>query len=94
MPGTSRATRYPKYERTDEVLFSLAYNQHELGKQGEAVKRYQELIKRYPKSRFVPDTWVQLGDHAFDHFGQRLARAKDHIDKEATDKEDGYQQRC
>jgi len=67
--------RYPKYERTDEVLFSLAYNLHELGKQGEAVKRYQELIKRYPKSRFVPDTWVQLGDHAFDHNDLEGARS-------------------
>lgn len=66
---------YPKYERTDEVLFSLAYNLHELGKQGEAVKQYQELIKRYPKSRFVPDTWIQLGDHAFDHNDLEGARA-------------------
>ncbi|MFZ5468444.1 MAG: tetratricopeptide repeat protein [Myxococcota bacterium] len=57
---------YPAYERKDEVLFSLGYNQYEVGKRDSAVKRYEELIRNYPKSKFVPDTYVQLGNHYFD----------------------------
>ena len=70
---------FPEYPRTDEVLFSLAYNLHESGRQAEAVKRYDELIKRYPKSQFVPDAYVQLGDHWFDN--NNLAKAKANFEK-------------
>ncbi len=69
----------PKYERNDEILFSLGYNLHELGKQPEAIKKYQELIKRFPDSRFVSDTYVQLGDHYFN--SNNLAKAKESYEK-------------
>ena len=36
---------YPTYERKDEVLYSLAYNQYNIGKRDLAVKRYEELLK-------------------------------------------------
>jgi tetratricopeptide (TPR) repeat protein len=58
-------TDYPQYPRKDEVLFNLAYNMYDLGKKKEAVARYWELIRQYPNSRFVPDSYVQLGEHFF-----------------------------
>ncbi len=67
---------YPAYERKDEVLFSLGYNQYEIGKKDLAVKRYEELIKNYPGSKFVPDTYVQLGNHYFD-VANNLTKAKE-----------------
>jgi tetratricopeptide (TPR) repeat protein len=67
---------YPAYDRKDEVLFSLGYNQYEIGKKDLAVKRYEELIKNYPGSKFVPDTYVQLGNHYFD-VANNLAKAKE-----------------
>jgi tetratricopeptide (TPR) repeat protein len=57
---------YPTYERKDEVLFNLAYNQYDIGKRDLAVKRYEELLKSYPGSKFVADTYVQLGNHYFE----------------------------
>ncbi len=66
---------YPAYERKDEVLFSLGYNLYDSGKREAAVKRYEELIKGYPKSKFVADTYVQLGNHYFD-VANDLARAR------------------
>jgi tetratricopeptide (TPR) repeat protein len=57
---------YPSYDRKDEVLFNLAYNLYETGKRDAAVKRYEELLKSYPGSKFVPDTYVQLGNHYFE----------------------------
>jgi tetratricopeptide (TPR) repeat protein len=57
---------YPTYERKDEVLFNLAYNQYEIGKRDLAVKRYEELLKNYPGSKFVSDSYMQLGNHYFE----------------------------
>lgn len=58
---------YKAYERRDEVIFAMAFNLYEIGQNSEAIKRYDELIRRYPKSKFVPDAYIQLGNHYFDH---------------------------
>jgi tetratricopeptide (TPR) repeat protein len=65
---------HPSYAAKDEVLFNLAFNQYELGRKGDAVKRYNELIKNYPDSQFVGDAWVQLGNHWFDEGDVAKAR--------------------
>ena len=67
-------TDYPQYPRKDEVLFNLAYNMYDLGKKKEAVARYWELIRQYPDSRFVPDSYVQLGEHFFNSNDLERAR--------------------
>lgn len=71
---------YPTYDRKDEVLYSLGYNFYETGKKDAAVKRYEELIKNYPGSKFIADTYVQLGNHYFD-IANNLARAKEMYEK-------------
>ncbi len=71
---------YPTYERKDEVLFNLAYNQYETGKKDLAVKRYEELLKNYPGSKFVPDTFVQMGNHYFE-VANVLEKAKGYYEK-------------
>ena len=58
---------YPGYERKDEVIFSLAFNLYEVARNDEALMRYDQLIHEFPKSQFVPDAYVQLGNHWFDH---------------------------
>ncbi len=70
---------YPTYARKDEVLFSLGYNQYEIGKKDQAVKRYEELTKNYPDSGFLADAYVQLGNHWFDN--NNLAKAKLNFEK-------------
>lgn len=56
---------YPTYERNDEVLFYLGYNEYEAGNKEKAVGHYWTLIKQFPKSRLVPDAYLQLGEHFF-----------------------------
>lgn len=56
---------YPTYERNDEVLFYLGYNEYEAGNQKIAVSHYWTLIKQFPQSRLVPDAYLQLGEHFF-----------------------------
>lgn len=56
---------YPTYERNDEVLFYLGYNEYEAGNKKVAVSHYWTLIKQFPESRLVPDAYLQLGEHFF-----------------------------
>lgn len=56
---------FDEYERLDEVLFAYAYNKYEVGQKELAVEKYGELIKKFPESRFVPDAYLQMGEHFF-----------------------------
>jgi len=66
---------YPEYPRRDELLFVLAYNQYEIGDRAGALRSYQALIDQFPASRFVPDAYVQMGEHWFQHNDLSHARA-------------------
>ena len=57
---------FPKYPRRDEVLFSLAYDLEDVGRNEEAVAQYRLLLRDFPASRYAPDAWLELGNHAFD----------------------------
>jgi TolA-binding protein len=70
---------YQDWSQRDEILFYLGYNLQELGRRDEAVKRYLQLVKEFPQSSFVPDTYVQLGNHYFDN--NKLKEARDYYEK-------------
>ncbi|MCE9671444.1 tetratricopeptide repeat protein [Myxococcus stipitatus] len=70
---------YPKYPQRDEVLFSMGYNLYELGRRDEAVTRYETLIQEFPRSQFVPDAYIQLGNHYFE--SNKLNPAKANYEK-------------
>ncbi|MFP2931916.1 tetratricopeptide repeat protein, partial [Pyxidicoccus sp. 3LG] len=70
---------YPQYPQRDEVLFSMGYNLYELGRRDAAVARYEELIRDFPKSQFVPDAYIQLGNHYFEN--NKLVPAKQNYEK-------------
>ena len=57
---------FPKYPRRDEVLFSLAYDLEDVGRSEEAVTQYRALLRDFPSSRYAPDAWLEIGNHAFD----------------------------
>src|SRR5713101_7303014 len=73
---------YPAYERKDEVLFVVAYNLYEAGNKQEAIQNYNTLIKQYPQSKFVPDAYVQMGEHFFT--AHDLTRARAAFEKAAS----------
>ncbi|MBM4250627.1 MAG: tetratricopeptide repeat protein [Deltaproteobacteria bacterium] len=58
-------TEFPKHPRTDAALYSLARVLTRLGKDS-AVEYYQRLIKGFPKSPLLPDTYLSLGEYYFD----------------------------
>lgn len=67
-------TEYPTYERNDEVLFYLGYNEYEAGNKKAAVSHYWTLIKQFPQSRLLPDAYLQLGEHFFNDNNVAKAR--------------------
>lgn len=76
---------YPSYDRSEEVLFALGYHLYDAGRRDEAIARYLELIRRYPYSRLIPDTYVQLGNHYFD-IANDLQQARENYEKALASK--------
>ena len=74
--------KYPAYPRKAEVLFVVAYNLYESGSKAEAIQNYRTLVKQYPDSKYVPDAYVQMGEHYFQT--NDLSRARAAFAKAAT----------
>ncbi len=75
---------YPDWGQRDQILFYLGYNHQELNQREKAVARYLQLIKEFPDSQFVPDTYVQLGNHFFDN--NKLKEAREYYEKARASK--------
>jgi TolA-binding protein len=60
------ATRYPKYERMDEVLFRLAALLTGSKKDDQAREYFHRLIKDHPTSKYIPDAYLAFAEHAFE----------------------------
>jgi TolA-binding protein len=59
-------TQFPSYKYADGTQYLLAYCLGEMGQGEEAQAAYEALIARFPRSAFVPEAWVRLGDWHFD----------------------------
>jgi TolA-binding protein len=57
---------YPRYRRADEATFYLGMALQDTGKRKEGVEQFTKLVKQYPESDFVPDTYVNIGEYYFD----------------------------
>src|SRR4030095_6943742 len=60
------ASRFPKYERMDEVLFRLASLLTSAKKDDQAREYFHRLIKDYPNSKYIPDAYLAFAEHAFE----------------------------
>jgi TolA-binding protein len=60
------ATKFPKYERMDEVLFKLAYLLTSVKKEDQARVFFLRLIKDYPDSKYIPDAYLSFAEYYFD----------------------------
>ncbi|WP_242396289.1 tetratricopeptide repeat protein [Anaeromyxobacter oryzisoli] len=59
-------TGFPGYRFTHGIYYLLAYCLGEMGQGEESQAAYAALIQRFPKSPFVAEAWVRLGDWHFD----------------------------
>ncbi|MCO4768813.1 MAG: tetratricopeptide repeat protein [Deltaproteobacteria bacterium] len=58
---------YPNYPRVDEALFFLAFSLNDIGENQDALSMYSKLVKSYPKSDFVPDSYNAIGEYYFNN---------------------------
>jgi len=60
-----QASKYPKYNRMDEVLFRLAYLLQMIKKEDQAREFFHRLIKDYPQSKYVPNAYLSFAEYYF-----------------------------
>ena len=58
--------KYGSYQKTDQVLFYLAYLLTQVKKEDAARKYFKRLIKDYPKSKFIADAFLSFGEYYFE----------------------------
>ncbi len=57
---------YPQYQRADEATYYLASALQDTGDIDAAVKEFTRLVRTYPESRWVPDSYVMIGEYYFE----------------------------
>jgi len=54
-----------KWERLDEVLYSLAFHLNEMQRPDESLDAYMRLVRKAPRSAFVADAYLGIGNYYF-----------------------------
>lgn len=72
---------WPEDRNADGALYLLGYTRGETGRDEGAMQAFRELVRRFPDSRFAPETWTRIGemhfaraelDEALDAYGRVL----------------------
>jgi len=58
---------YPRYARADQATFYLGMTFKEMRREEEALESFKKLVKLYPTSVFIPDSYIFIGEYYFDH---------------------------
>ena len=56
---------YPKFRKIDTVTYLYAFSLRDQGKTADAVKYFQQILDRFPRSRYIADAWMAIGEHRF-----------------------------
>ncbi len=67
--------QYAKDKNLDRVLFFLGVGYFKRGELKKGRDRYQELLRRFPKSEYVKDTNFELGEYYFNQSSWKKATA-------------------
>ncbi|MFZ5470775.1 MAG: tetratricopeptide repeat protein [Myxococcota bacterium] len=79
--------RFPAYRLNDGAYYLLGYCLEKQNQFEESRAAYQELIAKYPKSKFTTEAWVRIGEYYFDAYNEEnaLARAAEAYEQAVTD---------
>lgn len=58
-------TQFPSYRLVDGAYYLLGYCLTEQGEEDRATVVYEELVSRFPKSKFAPEVWTRIGEYYF-----------------------------
>jgi TolA-binding protein len=57
--------QYPKFRKIDTVIYLYAFSLRDQGKLAEAVRYFQNILERFPRSRFIADAWMAIAEFRF-----------------------------
>lgn len=60
-------TEFPGYRLIDGAYYLLGYCLGEQGEEDRAVEVFEELVIRYPESRFGSEVWTRIGEYYFNN---------------------------
>lgn len=81
--------QFPDYRLNDASYYLLGYCQEKQEEFEKGRVAYQELIAKYPKSKFSTEAWVRIGEYYFDAYqvDNALDQAADAYEHAVADKE-------
>lgn len=62
-------TKFPRYRLIDSIYYLLGWCLNEQGEPEQSRDTFRVLIDKYPKSKYVPEAWVRIGEYYFDDTG-------------------------
>jgi tetratricopeptide (TPR) repeat protein len=82
-------THFPAYKLNDAAFYLLGYCLEKQNDFDNGQVAYKTLIARYPKSKFVTEAWVRIGEYYFDAYNDAgaLAKAVEAYEAAVKDKE-------
>jgi TolA-binding protein len=67
--------KFPDYADLDGIAYILGYALASQGEEAEAARIYETFVRRFPRSRFLPEVWTRLGEHYFEQRPRKLREA-------------------
>ncbi len=67
---------FPDFRLNDGAWYLLAYCLEKQDRYEEGLDAYQQLLARYPQSRFATESWVRIGEYWFDNYEDKQALPK------------------
>ncbi len=61
-------SRYPNYRYADAAMYLLGYVQDAAGEFETARGTFRKLTAQYPKSTYLPESYLRIGEYHFDDF--------------------------
>jgi len=68
--------KFPRFKLNDATTYLLGYCLEKQNDFEGAQEAYHDVIEQYPKSKFVTEAWVRIGEYYFDDYDDPDALAK------------------
>ncbi len=67
LAGVRLPRRWPEYRNADAALYLQGFCEAEMGEFDKSIATLSSLGKQYPKSRYVAEAWLRVGEMYFDN---------------------------
>jgi cellulose synthase operon protein C len=67
LAGVTLRQRWPNYRNADASLYLQGFCEAEMGKTDQAIATLASLEKHYPKSSYIAEAWLRVGELYFDN---------------------------